>query len=128
MARILIVDDEQAMREYMRRVLEKHGHTVHSAKSPSDAVAALSEARFDALLLDIEMPEMDGLTFTRLLTKNPQILGPHDVPILLVTGRDNPGTMGDGFAAGARFFVRKPFSPNELLSAVNLVTNTETTT
>ena len=121
MAKLLVVDDEKDMRTYMKVALEKHSHSITLADGPSEAVACLRDATFDAVLLDIDMPEMDGVTFTRVLTNTPTLLGHPDVPIVLVTGRDDPGIIGESFDAGARYFLRKPFSPKELLHAVQLV-------
>ena len=121
METLLVVDDDAEMRRYMVKTLEKGGFSVQAAPAPSAAVNLLQHAHFDAILLDIDMPEMDGVSLTRLLTQNPQLLGHADVPILLVTGRDDPGIMGDSFEAGARFFLQKPFSPRELLNALALV-------
>ena len=120
MAKLLVVDDEPEMRQYMRAALMRAGHTVEVATDPANAVPLLESTHFDAILLDIDMPQMDGITFTRLLKQTPALLGSPDVPILLVTGRDDPGIMGESFDAGAQYFVKKPFSPRELIQAVRL--------
>ena len=121
MAKLLIVDDEPDMRQYMRTALERGGYQVTTASSPKEAVSILEHERFDAVLLDVDMPNMDGVSFARVLRQNPTILGHRDVPILMVTGRDDPGVIGESFDAGAQFFVKKPFSPRELLHAIRLV-------
>ena len=120
MAKLLVVDDEPEMRQYMRAALMRAGHTVEVATDPANAVPLPESTHFDAILLDIDMPQMDGITFTRLLKQTPALLGSPDVPILLVTGRDDPGIMGESFDAGAQYFVKKPFSPRELIQAVRL--------
>jgi len=121
MTKLLVVDDEPEMRNYMKTTLERADYMVHLAADPAEAVLLLEGDTFDAVLLDVDMPDMDGVTFTRLLKQNPSILGNPDVPILMVTGRDDPGIMGESFDAGAQYFVKKPFSPRELLQAVRLV-------
>ena len=121
MTKLLVVDDEPEMRNYMKTTLERADYMVHLAADPAEAVLLLEGNTFDAVLLDVDMPDMDGVTFTRLLKQNPSILGNPDVPILMVTGRDDPGIMGESFDAGAQYFVKKPFSPRELLQAVRLV-------
>lgn len=121
MARILIVDDDRDIRALMELTLKRSGHRVVQAEHARDAVDELRGGSFDIILMDVDMPQMDGVSFTRLLNENPRFLAFQKIPIVMVTGKDEPGVMDDSFDAGAVYFLRKPFTPNELLDTVRLV-------
>lgn len=121
MARILIVDDDADMRALLTLTLERQSHRPTACKDPADAVTQLKGSTFDLILLDIDMPEMDGLSFARLLRDNPRFLRYRPVPIIMITGKTDPGVMGDSFDAGAVYFLSKPFTPREVLDTISLV-------
>jgi CheY-like chemotaxis protein len=123
-ARLLVVDDDEDMTDLVSRVLGRDGHRVTTASNPSEATKELQQHVFDAMLLDIDMPEMDGLTFSKLLQDNPRFLGYADMPVIIVSGRTDPGIMGESFDAGAVYFLQKPFETNELRDTVRLVLKT----
>ncbi|GAB1822518.1 response regulator transcription factor [Herbidospora sp. RD11066] len=115
--RLLVVDDEPALRDALRRSLEFEGYRVGTA---SDGLAALAElqrepydAPYDAVLLDVMMPRLDGLTTCRRL----RAAGDH-VPILMLTARDAVGDRVSGLDAGADDYLVKPFELDELLARV----------
>ena len=115
--RLLLVDDDPGLRALLRTTFEVVDIVVDEAESAADADQILQgsrPSRPDAILLDISMPGVDGLTYCRQLKAQP---GTRDVPIVLLTGSDH-GTQTDGNAAGADALVRKPFSPLELLAVV----------
>ncbi|WP_037916526.1 response regulator transcription factor [Actinacidiphila yeochonensis] len=110
-ARILIVDDEPAVREALQRSLAFEGYDTRLA---ADGVAALAEAdayRPDAIVLDVLMPRMDGLTTARRLRANGVM-----TPILMLTARDTVGDRVTGLDAGADDYLVKPFELDELLA------------
>lgn len=112
-ARILVVDDEPAVRDALTAGLAFEGYDVRQA---SDGVAALAEVDReppDLVLLDILMPHMDGLTVCRRLRS-----GGNDVGVLMLTARDTVGDRVTGLDAGADDYLAKPFELDELLARV----------
>jgi two-component system, OmpR family, response regulator MprA len=112
-AHLLVVDDEPAVREALRRALELEGYRVELAEDGADALARIAATEPDALVLDILMPVVDGLTVARRLRGqgNP-------VPILMLTARDSVGDRVAGLDAGADDYLVKPFALEELLARV----------
>lgn len=112
-ARVLVVDDEPALREALQSSLEFEGYRVGLA---SDGLAALETLRrepYDLVLLDVMMPRLDGLTACRRL----RAAGDH-VPVLMLTARDAVGDRVSGLDAGADDYLVKPFELDELLARV----------
>ncbi|MDX6355467.1 MAG: two-component system, OmpR family, response regulator MprA, partial [Streptomyces sp.] len=110
-ARILIVDDEPAVREALRRTLAFEGYDTELA---ADGVAALERTESyhpDAIVLDVLMPRMDGLTTARRLRSTGVT-----TPILMLTARDTVGDRVTGLDAGADDYLVKPFALEELLA------------
>jgi ribonuclease P protein subunit RPR2 len=112
--RILLVDDDPGLRALLRTTFEAVDVQLEEADNASSAVAALEGAQPDVVVLDVRMPGMDGLELCRRLKADPAT---SDVAVVLLTG-SNGGTKDAADAAGADAFVRKPFSPLELLSVV----------
>jgi response regulator RpfG family c-di-GMP phosphodiesterase len=112
--RLLLVDDDPGLRALLRTTFEVVDIVVDEAESAADADGILEESRPDAILLDISMPGVDGLMYCRQLKARPAT---REIPVVLLTGSDHT-TQTDGNAVGADAFVRKPFSPLELLAVV----------
>ncbi len=111
--RILIVDDEPAVREALERSLAFEGYGTEVAVDGADALEKAAVYRPDLVVLDIQMPRMDGLTAAR------RIRGTGDMtPILLLTARDTVGDRVTGLAAGADDYLVKPFELDELLARI----------
>jgi two-component system, OmpR family, response regulator MprA len=111
--KILVVDDERAVRESLRRALALEGYEVDLAENGEEALERLGRAEPDAVILDVLMPGMDGLEVSRRLRKR----GSH-VPILMLTARDAVENRVEGLDAGADDYVTKPFALEELLARV----------
>jgi two-component system response regulator MprA len=113
--KILVVDDERAVRESLRRALELEGYEIELAGDGGEALAALKddEPQPDALILDVLMPGVDGLEVCRRLRAS----GNH-VPVLMLTARDEVENRVAGLDAGADDYVTKPFALEELLARV----------
>jgi two-component system response regulator MprA len=109
--RVLIVDDEPAVREALRRSLAFEGYATETAADGVEALARLETYTPDAIVLDVLMPRMDGLTTARRL----RALGDR-VPILMLTARDTVGDRVTGLDAGADDYLVKPFELDELLA------------
>jgi response regulator RpfG family c-di-GMP phosphodiesterase len=112
--RLLLVDDDPGLRALLRTTFEVVDIVVDEAESAAEADRILQSSHPDAILLDLSMPGVDGLTYCRRLKARSAT---RDIPIVLLTG-SNHSTQADGDAAGAEALVRKPFSPLELLAVV----------
>jgi two-component system, OmpR family, response regulator MprA len=107
--RILVVDDDRAVREALRRALTLSGYEVQTAEDGEHAIEQVAQGVPDAVLLDLGLPGIDGLDVTRRL----RLLG-NRVPILILTARDAVSDRIDGLDAGADDYLVKPFDLNEL--------------
>ena len=110
--KILVVDDERAVRESLRRALELEGYDVGLASDGSEALEKLEgEAQPDAIILDVLMPGTDGLEVSRTLRRSGS-----RVPVLMLTARAEVGDRVAGLDAGADDYLTKPFALEELLA------------
>ncbi|MFC7448267.1 response regulator transcription factor [Rhodococcus daqingensis] len=109
--RILVVDDDRAVRESLRRSLTFNSYTVDLAVDGVDALEKVAAARPDALVLDVMMPRLDGLEVCRRLRSTGD-----DLPILVLTARDSVSERVAGLDAGADDYLPKPFALEELLA------------
>ncbi|MGW3326157.1 response regulator transcription factor [Streptomyces virginiae] len=112
-ARILVVDDEPAVREALRRSLAFEGYAVQTAVDGLDALDRAASYAPDLIVLDIQMPRMDGLTAARRLRASGSV-----TPILMLTARDTVGDRVTGLDAGADDYLVKPFELDELFARV----------
>jgi two-component system OmpR family response regulator len=113
--RILAVDDDLHIREVIRVALRKAGMTVTEARDGKEGLARFAADRPDLIILDIGMPELDGLEVCRQIRKS------SDVPILFLTARDDEIDRVLGLEMGGDDYVTKPFSPRELIARVNVI-------
>jgi two-component system response regulator MprA len=109
--RILVVDDDRAVRESLRRSLSFNGYSVVLAHDGVEALDMISSDRPDALVLDVMMPRLDGLEVCRHLRSTGD-----DLPILVLTARDSVSERVAGLDAGADDYLPKPFALEELLA------------
>ena len=113
--RILIVDDDLHIREVIRVALKKAGMTVFEARDGKEALTRFAGDRPDLIILDIGMPEFDGLDVCREIRKS------SDLPILFLSARDDEIDRVLGLEIGGDDYVTKPFSPRELVARVNVI-------
>jgi two-component system chemotaxis response regulator CheY len=112
--RVLIVDDSSVMRKIVERSLRQADiplSEVVEASNGMEALAALSEKKVDLILCDINMPVMDGLEFVKSLPKVPNAKG---VPVVMITTEGSEGHVVQALSAGARGYIRKPFTPDQV--------------
>ncbi len=109
--RILVVDDDRAVRESLRRSLSFNGYSVELANDGVEALGIIASDRPDALVLDVMMPRLDGLEVCRHLRSTGD-----DLPILVLTARDSVSERVAGLDAGADDYLPKPFALEELLA------------
>jgi two-component system, OmpR family, response regulator MprA len=111
--RLLVVDDDRALREVLRRALELAGYEVVLTESGAGALAEVSGSVPDAVVLDIGLPDIDGLEVCRLLRREG-----NRVPVLMLTARDAVSDRIDGLDAGADDYLVKPFDIDELKARI----------
>jgi CheY-like chemotaxis protein len=114
---ILVVEDNPINRTIVTRVLEKRGHRVTNAANGVEALQALETASFDLILMDVQMPEMDGLNATAAIRKTEAGTGRH-IPIVALTAHASAADRERCLAAGMDAFTTKPFQSYELLRLV----------
>jgi two-component system alkaline phosphatase synthesis response regulator PhoP len=112
--RVLIVEDEQALREGLTDLLSAAGHEVVACEFGKDAVAAGTERAFDLVLLDLMLPDLDGVEVCRRLRRARPSLH-----ILMLTARGSEDDKVTGLEAGADDYLTKPFAVRELLARIN---------
>lgn len=115
MPRVLIADDEPNIREVISFALERAGFAVATARNGSEALQQVRRGSVDLIVLDIGMPEMDGLEVCRQIRKS------SDVPILFLSARDEEIDRVLGLEIGGDDYVTKPFSARELVARVNVI-------
>ena len=108
---MLVVDDDKAVRESLRRSLEFNGYAVSLAADGAEALAGIGGIAPDVVVMDVMMPRLDGIEATKSLRK-----AGNDVPILVLTARDAVGDRVEGLDAGADDYLTKPFALQELLA------------
>ncbi|MEM8776877.1 MAG: response regulator [Pseudomonadota bacterium] len=112
---LLIVDDDERIRDLLRKFLARHGFLVSAARDADHAKRVLSGLEFDLIVLDVMMPGLDGVDFTRSLRET------IETPILLLTAKGETTDRIKGLEAGADDYLPKPFEPKELLLRINAI-------
>jgi two-component system cell cycle response regulator DivK len=112
---ILVIEDQEDNRRIMRDLLASKGYEVIEALTGIDGVTAAETHRPDLILMDIQLPGIDGYEATRRIKANPDL---HKIPIIVVTSYALSGDDVKAFDAGCNAYVAKPFSPRELLAKV----------
>jgi len=117
-AHILVVDDEEDIRELVKYNLEREGHQVTCADSGESAVDIARRDDIDLIVLDLMLPGIDGLEVTRTLKGSPETAA---IPILMLSAKGEEADIVTGLELGADDYVPKPFSPRELLARIRAV-------
>lgn len=117
-SKILVVDDEADIVEFISYNLEKEGYTVQSAHNGLEAVEKASSFRPDLIVLDVMMPQLDGIEACRKIRENPEL---SNTFIMFLTARNEEYSEIAGFDAGGDDYVFKPIKPRALLSRVNAI-------
>jgi signal transduction histidine kinase/DNA-binding NarL/FixJ family response regulator len=115
--RLLLADDTPVNRQITTLLLEKHGHEVLAVENGVEALSRLQKGRFDAVILDEEMPKMGGLDTVREIRKQEAATGQH-IPAVLVTGNATDAARKRSREAGVNAHIAKPFQDEELLQTV----------
>ena len=115
MYRILVVDDEEKVRVLIRKYAEFEGYEVEEAADGMTAIELCRQEKFDLMILDVMMPELDGFSACREIRKFSQI------PVLMLSARGEEYDRIHGFELGVDDYVTKPFSPKELMLRVQAI-------
>ena len=115
MSRLLVVDDEFRIRQIIRKYAEFEGYKVTEAADGMEAVEICRKCDFDAVIMDIMMPELDGFSACREILKEKQM------PFIMLSARGEEYDKIHGFELGIDDYVVKPFSPKELMARINAV-------
>lgn len=110
MVQILVVEDDKNTRMLLKAVLENENYGVLAAENGVQALAVMEQAHVDLVVLDVMMPQMDGYQFTRVLRE-----GNNNLPILMISARQQPADKKRGFLVGTDDYMTKPIDEEELL-------------
>ena len=113
--RILVVEDQEDNRQIVRDLLTAHDYELTEAENGQEALAAVAKDRPDLILMDIQLPVMDGYEATRRIKADPSL---RSIPVIAVTSYALSGDEEKALAAGCNDFVPKPYSPRQLLAKI----------
>ena len=116
--KILVVDDEEVIRKFLRIHLVKLGYEVKEAADGEQALEQLGKDDFDLLICDIMMPKKDGWEVIKQCKSNPKM---KNVPIIVLTAKDQDSDMFKGYDLGANYYMTKPFTKAQLLYGLKLM-------
>ena len=117
--RVLVIDDSVTVRKVASRLLTREGYEVDSAKDGIEAIAKLAEDKPDIVLLDIEMPNVDGFEVANSIRNDPQL---HGIPIIMITSRTGEKHRNRALSLGVNEYIGKPFQEGPLLDAIQRLT------
>ncbi len=113
-ARVLVVDDDDMIRELFREILESEGHTVITAKTGAEGIENIRQSDFNLVFLDLKMPGMDGVElFSQIKIARPEL------PVTIITGYPGSEMMERALKKGPLGIMNKPFKPSDVLALVN---------
>ena len=116
--RILVVDDEEVIRKFLRIHLAKLGYEVEEAEDGLKAIEQLGKERFDLLICDIIMPQKDGWEVVKEVKSNPKTM---NIPIMMLTAKNEDSDMFKGYDMGASYYMTKPFTKAQLQYGLKLL-------
>lgn len=119
--RILLAEDEIALARAVVKIFEKNNYSIDAVHNGEDALDYLEAGNYDAAILDIMMPKMDGITVLRRLRA-----GGNTMPVLMLTAKSEIDDKVLGLDSGANYYLTKPFDSKELLAAVRAITRSTT--
>jgi len=115
--KILVVDDDQVVLHSCKVVLEAEGFQVHLVSSAREAIAFLESRYVDLMIMDVKMPEKDGLYILDVIREKWPLDRWPELPVLVMSGYPTPDTINDLIKRGVREFISKPFTPDELIES-----------
>jgi len=116
--RILIVDDEEVIRKFLKIHLNKLGYEVTEAEDGQKAIDRIGERKFDLIICDVMMPNKNGWEVIKEVKSNPEL---NEIPIILLTAKNDDVDMFKGYELGANYYMTKPFTKDQLLYGLKLM-------
>ncbi len=119
--RILLAEDERPLARALIKIFEKNNYSADAVHNGADALMYLEGGNYDAVILDVMMPVMDGITALKRLREQG-----NQIPVLMLTARAEIDDKVLGLDSGADYYLTKPFDTKELLAAIRAITRSET--
>jgi DNA-binding response OmpR family regulator len=116
--KVLVIDDEETIRKFLKIHLGKMGYEVKEAPDGEQAIEELKRDRFDLLICDIMMPKKNGWEVLKEIRSNPET---REIPVIILTGKNEDSDMFKGYELGANYYITKPFTKSQLLSGLNMI-------
>ena len=116
--KVLIVDDEEIIRKFLRINLLKWGYEVKEAMDGVQALEQLGKDTYDLLISDVLMPNKNGWELLKAIRSNPKI---KDLPVILLTAKNEDADMFHGYELGANYYMTKPFTKEQLLFGLKMM-------
>ena len=116
--RILIVDDEEVIRKFLRIHLTKLGYEVTEAEDGEKAIEKIEGGKFDLIICDVMMPNKNGWEVVKEVKSTPDL---SNIPIILLTAKNDDADMFKGYGLGANYYMTKPFTKDQLLYGLKLM-------
>jgi len=116
--RILIVDDEEVIRKFLRIHLTKLGYEVTEAEDGEKAIEKIGGEKFDLIICDVMMPNKNGWEVVKEVKSTPDL---SNIPIILLTAKNDDADMFKGYELGANYYMSKPFTKDQLLYGLKLM-------
>ncbi len=116
--RVLVVEDDDRVRKVEALILACDPLEIIEASGGREALDLLDKEEFDLVVLDLMMPEVDGMQVLSAIRQRPET---EDLPVVLVTAKNTDRDMLEGFKGGANYYITKPFEPRELVDSVELI-------
>ncbi len=118
--KILIVDDEEVIRKFLKIHLSKLGYEVREAMDGEQAIEEIKKDVFDLLICDVLMPKKDGWEVIKEVKSDPKT---RDIPVIVLTAKNEDADMFKGYDLGANYYMTKPFTKSQLLYGLQLMFN-----
>jgi DNA-binding response OmpR family regulator len=116
--RVLVIDDQEVTRKFVKIQLDKAGYEVKEAADGEQAIILLKKIRFDVLICDIMMPKKNGWEVLKEVRSNPET---REIPVIILTGKNEERDMFKGYELGATYYITKPFTKSQLLFGLNMI-------
>jgi two-component system alkaline phosphatase synthesis response regulator PhoP len=116
--KILIVEDDQHIRKLLNILIRKDDVEIDEAVEGNEAQRKLRENRYDLVILDIMMPNVDGFSILKELRERPETA---QLPVIVVTAKTEDKDLMKGYSMGANYYITKPFEPQDLIHSIELI-------
>jgi len=116
--KILIVEDDQHIRKLLTILIRKEDVEIDEAVEGNEALQKLQDNRYDLVILDIMMPNVDGFSILKELREKPATA---QLPVIIVTAKTEDKDLMRGYSMGANYYITKPFEPQDLIHSIELI-------